>query len=233
VHETGPTIMIFKNLFLYSLAFIAFLFVPALSWALTVNDTGTSVELSTPELTVIVGKSLFKITIENSTGTKLLEEAAGPSEASLAYKRGSSEYRLVQVESYLQSGNQVAFTCTTTEGADAVVTIEFLDNGSFFIEFSPPTPATVTRVSETLIAQNNERYYGLIERIISDGAKGNDSELRPKEVGSLDLRGETVDMWVDDTISIYTPFFHSSRGYGLFVDGSMPGIFDLAKTRNA
>ena len=54
--------------------------------------------------------------------------------------------------------------------------------------------------------------------------------MTPQEVGSLDRRGELVPISVAPTISVYTPFFHSSRGYGLFVDGPMEGVFDIAKT---
>ena len=37
-------------------------------------------------------------------------------------------------------------------------------------------------------------------------------------------------MYVRPTISAYAPFYQSSNGYGLFVDGSMPGTYDLGAT---
>ena len=61
---------------------------------------------------------------------------------------------------------------------------------------------------------------------------GSASELAPQEVGALDRRGELVRISVAATIAIYTPFLHSSRGYGLFVDGPMEGDFDVAATES-
>jgi len=55
-------------------------------------------------------------------------------------------------------------------------------------------------------------------------------DIAPPEVGSLERRGETVEMRVLPTFSIYAPFFQSSRGYGLAVAGTTFGLFDLAKS---
>lgn len=69
-----------------------------------------------------------------------------------------------------------------------------------------------------------EAIYGLTERIVDDKAK---SESHPAEVGGLDRRGEVVTMWVVPTISGYAPFYISSRGYGLLVEGTWPGQLDI------
>ena len=57
-------------------------------------------------------------------------------------------------------------------------------------------------------------------------------DIRPPEVGSLDRRGETVEMRVLPTFSVYAPFYQSSRGYGLAVAGTTFGVFDLAQERS-
>ncbi|HUT54973.1 MAG TPA: TIM-barrel domain-containing protein [bacterium] len=72
-----------------------------------------------------------------------------------------------------------------------------------------------------------EAIYGLTERIVDDPA---DSESDPKAVGGLDRRGEIVTMWVRPTIAGYAPFYISSRGYGMYVEGTDPGIYDIGKT---
>lgn len=74
--------------------------------------------------------------------------------------------------------------------------------------------------------EHNEAIYGLTERIVDSRLK---SELWPAEVGGLDRRGERVTMWVKPTIAAYVPFYVSSRGYGLLVEGTRPGWFDIGK----
>ena len=69
-----------------------------------------------------------------------------------------------------------------------------------------------------------EAIYGLTERLVSSILK---SERMIQQVGSLDRRGEKVEMWVQPTYSLYSPFYISSRGYGMFVDGSFPGEYDI------
>ncbi len=72
-----------------------------------------------------------------------------------------------------------------------------------------------------------EAVYGLTERIVADKA---DSEHTPAPVGGLDRRGEIVPMWIEPTIAAYTPFYISSRGYGMLVEGYRPGVYDIGVT---
>jgi alpha-D-xyloside xylohydrolase len=46
----------------------------------------------------------------------------------------------------------------------------------------------------------------------------------------MDLHGQAVDMIIKPTLTIYCPFFLSSSGYGLFVEGTWPGHYDFCKT---
>lgn len=72
-----------------------------------------------------------------------------------------------------------------------------------------------------------EAIYGLMERIVDDYSA---SEDVPEEVGRLDRRGQRVTMWVRPTIAAYAPFYMSSRGYGMWVEGTRPGIYDIGKS---
>jgi len=72
-----------------------------------------------------------------------------------------------------------------------------------------------------------EAIYGLTERIVPDKE---DSESMPAAVGGLDRRGEIVPMWIEPTIAGYTPFYISSRGYGMLIEGYRPGVYDIGKT---
>ena len=48
--------------------------------------------------------------------------------------------------------------------------------------------------------------------------------------GDFTRRGETVEMRILPTFSVYAPFYQSSRGYGLAVAGTTFGLFDLARS---
>ena len=160
---------------------------------LTDSDLGTAVELETPELRVTVQKSPFHIAVETAGASPLLDEAPDVAQGSLAYFRGPTEYRVTQLgDPYTRVGDRVEFDVETTEGVgfDATVAIEFAGDAVFFVELEPPAPGTVTEVAETFVSPAGERYYGLTERLITDGQLGLASELNPQEVGSLDRRGE-------------------------------------------
>jgi len=79
----------------------------------------------------------------------------------------------------------------------------------------------------SIALEPGEAIYGLTERIVDDKT---DSERDPKALGGLDRRGEVVTMWVTPTISAYAPFYVSSKGYGMYVEGTWPGIYDVGKT---
>jgi alpha-glucosidase (family GH31 glycosyl hydrolase) len=193
-----------------------------------------TVTLRAGELTVRVQKAPFGISVTDPRGT-LLAEAPTMEHGSLTYWRGDREYHLVRARgTHTRSGDRVTFEVETSEAADALasVAIELRAGGAVTVELTPPAPESVSEVGDSFVATADERYYGLTERIVSDGALGSASEIAPQAVGSLDRRGEVVDISVAATIAIYTPFLHSSRGYGLFVDGPMQGRFDVASTQN-
>src|SRR5262249_60835911 len=99
-----------------------------------------------------------------------------------------------------------------------------------------PAPAGVAAMGDHFRSPASERLYGLTDRLRDSPARAPGTvdipvdDLAPPEVGSLDRRGETVEMRVLPTFSIYAPFFQSSRGYGLAVAGTTFGLFDLAKS---
>ena len=44
------------------------------------------------------------------------------------------------------------------------------------------------------------------------------------------LRGQHVEMKVRPTLGLYCPFYLSSKGYSLFLEGTWPGEYDFCKT---
>lgn len=125
-------------------------------------------------------------------------------------------------------------------GADAVeLGVRFADGGRGAVTLTAETAGTVgvelrahdagdvTAWGERLDLSPREQIYGLTERINSDLI---DSEVVPTDEGTLNRVGEVVTMSVTPTISAYAPFYQSSAGYGLLVDGTMQGTYDVGAT---
>ena len=121
---------------------------------------------------------------------------------------------------------ELQLSIPTTAGT-ATVALSFPREGVVRVALTPPAEAHADAAGERLASPPDERVYGLLERIVSDLGP---SEYFPAEVGSLDRRGTKVTMSVIASIALYTPFFQTSRGYGVFVEGTTKGQYDLAKT---
>ena len=77
-----------------------------------------------------------------------------------------------------------------------------------------------------LSACENEFFTGLFERTID----GNQTESWKQGIETaMNLRGESVDMLIKPTLSLYSPFYLSSNNYGLLVNGTWPGHYDFCK----
>ena len=117
-------------------------------------------------------------------------------------------------------------------GGAAELSARWLGERTLELRFRPPPGAEVRFLEARLALAPGEAIWGLTERI-ADGInlpfepRPALIDLIPREVGGLDRRGESVSMWVVPTVAAYAPFFTSSQGYGLLVDGSWPGRFDV------
>jgi alpha-D-xyloside xylohydrolase len=84
--------------------------------------------------------------------------------------------------------------------------------------------AEPTRWGITLDLNSDEYITGLMERVVN-GVQ--DNSWREGITEAMNLNGQVVDMIIEPTLSIYTPFHISSRGYGLLVEGTWPGHYDI------
>ena len=97
--------------------------------------------------------------------------------------------------------------------------------GNFMIELSAKPDADIVKWGLAVDARENEFYTGLMERVV-DGPQA--ASWAQGITRGINLRGQKVDMLVKPTTSIYAPFYLSSRGYAIFVQGTWPGHFDFA-----
>jgi len=114
----------------------------------------------------------------------------------------------------------------TTDGREASVQIEPQLHGGWRVSISFAPSEGIQRVGEVLAARPGEHFHGLTERV-----RGNDDSV-PRDSSvevALDRRGERVVMDVNGTVSLYAPFYLSSHGYGLYVDNTWLGVFDVAQ----
>ncbi|MBI5529742.1 MAG: glycoside hydrolase family 31 protein [Deltaproteobacteria bacterium] len=72
-----------------------------------------------------------------------------------------------------------------------------------------------------------EGFYGVMERVVQGD---DDSSWKPGMTEGLNLRGQYVYFFVMATVSIFSPFFVSSAGYGVYTEGSWPGAYDFGRT---
>ena len=75
-------------------------------------------------------------------------------------------------------------------------------------------------------ATESEYFTGAFERVVD----GPQNRSWAKDISTaLNLRGERVEIRLKPTVSAYAPFYLSSAGYGLFVKGTWPGVFDFCR----
>jgi len=78
-----------------------------------------------------------------------------------------------------------------------------------------------------IAAEENEYFTGLYERTVD----GNQRESWKEGIAeAMDLHGQEVEMFIKPTLSLYSPFYISSNGYGLSIDGTWPGKYDFCKS---
>jgi len=103
----------------------------------------------------------------------------------------------------------------------------YRDHDLYNIELKAAGYKDVVQWGFSVEADANEYFTGLMERVV-DGNQVLGWE--PGITAAMDLRGQTVTMLVKPTVSLYCPFYISSRNYSLFVEGTWPGTYDFCKT---
>ena len=113
----------------------------------------------------------------------------------------------------------------TTDARRAYLKIEPADHGGFLLALTFSTQEGVLAVGEMLRAYPKEQFRGLTKGVMGR------SDTRTRDTtdsASTDRRGLFLEMNPNDKNSRSMPFFMSSRGYGVFVEGKWTGYFDMA-----
>lgn len=184
-----------------------------------VSDENGRVEIRGPEATIEISRSEGGLIFHTGNG-----EVKGAKPA-LFFSLAGKRVPITAVSGFEREGDDVHFQCPTTAG-DATLKLSFPLNGVARLNLTPP-PGAANAAGLRLQSPPNEIIYGLMERIASNPVT---SEFIPAELGSLDRRGLIVPMRVANSVALYTPFFQTSRGYGIYVEGTSIGTYDLAAT---
>ncbi|HYR96982.1 MAG TPA: TIM-barrel domain-containing protein, partial [Candidatus Binatus sp.] len=200
----------------------------------TVRRAGGSVRVQTGAASATVRLARYRLKLRDRTTRRLLttEQRAG----GLFYERGGTVHALGAVRDVATLADGVRLTIDTDEALPATVTLRFVTRRTLEVVLDPPDAAGVAAMGDRFRSPRRERIYGLTERLRDSPPAVPGiidipiDDTHPPEVGSLDRRGETVEMRILPTFSIYAPFYQSSRGYGLAVDGTTFGVFDVARS---
>ncbi len=119
-------------------------------------------------------------------------------------------------------------TATWSFGEGKQITVSFVkDKDSYHIDFKQSDFNDILQWGFSIDAVSDEYFTGLMERPIDGQQK---LSWEPGIKYAMDLRGQAVTMIVKPTLSLYCPFYISSRNYSLFVEGTWPGVYDFCKS---
>jgi alpha-glucosidase (family GH31 glycosyl hydrolase) len=136
---------------------------------------------------------------------------------------------------YETASGRVTLPASLTASGEArmpdgrLIRLRVSPQGNAFNILFTATPNTgVLKWGVAIDSLPDEYYTGLAERVV-DGPQ--QASWAPGIVTAMNLRGQRFDMLVKPTLSLYAPFYLSSRGYTVFAKGTWPGVFDFAKQR--
>ena len=176
------------------------------------------------DYTLSIQAQPFQIILRHRGKVVLREKTGKMSSLFFTTKRGTQNLEnLKQIQK--NAPDEFEATYQTTDGRTAAVSIKKGAHGNFVLSFRVVPAKGVQKCGERLKVFENEHFTGLMERVRGTNDK---ESWRPGITTALDLRGEQVSMFVRPTVAIYAPFYLSSRGYGLWVNTTWPGEYDLA-----
>lgn len=182
-------------------ALLILIALPICLWARTGGREGAEISLRSR----FVNLRLDKLYFETAQGKMPVPVEINPGSAPVSTRRWSGQAR-------------------TNDGRTITITID-PQGANYEVKFRAEPSTGILRWGFAIDASPQEYFTGLMERVV-DGPQ--QASWAPGIKEAMDLRGQRVEMIVKPTTSIYAPFYLSSRGYGLFVRGTWPGVYDFA-----
>lgn len=96
----------------------------------------------------------------------------------------------------------------------------------FQVQLASKPDDGIVKWGVSIRASESEYLTGVMERVV-DGPQ--QASWAPGIQEAMNLRGQKVDMILKPTTSVYAPYFLSSRGYAVLVQGNWPGVFDFCR----
>ena len=101
------------------------------------------------------------------------------------------------------------------------------DGNDFTVRFSAEPDKDIIKWGLAVDATHDEYFTGIMERVVDGPQQASWAE---GITSAMNLRGQTVDMILKPTTSVYAPFYISSRGYAAFAKTDWPGFYDFCST---
>jgi alpha-glucosidase (family GH31 glycosyl hydrolase) len=189
-----------------------------------------AIELRAASAAVIVTRRPFRLALTGAGGRALAAQAPGRLRAVTA--AGDCIVTALGAYQFDAAAGRLDAAVETSCGRGGLA-IEWPGARAARVIFTPRPGAALQALADGWVLADGERIYGLSERL-TDSRPLNAvpgilqvDEISPREVGSLDRRGETIQMLVQGTVGVYAPFYQSSAGYGLYVEGTAVGRYDV------
>ncbi len=150
--------------------------------------------------------------------------AAG--DCSALYLNGwAGPVHLVGVPQAVEDERGTRLTYRTSDGRRAHVELRPVEEGAIQVRFTVGGKRRWERLGVALEVTPDEGFYGLTERPVP----GILHEFVPPRGGGFNLRGQEVGLLILPTHALYSPFFVSSRGWGVYVESSWPGVYRFGR----
>jgi len=186
-----------------------------------------ALRLASAEASIEIDPERFGLRLRDAAGRVLAEESS----FGLAFDHDGRERRVRRVLDSVQLESGRALTLRVeTDAGEGELRLRWRTPRALDVEFVPPAFDAVSHFGDAWRLAPDESIYGLTERAADSVAFFGGppmGEIVPRELGTLDRRGETIEMLVRPTVALYAPFYLSSAGYGLYVATTAPGSYDV------
>jgi alpha-D-xyloside xylohydrolase len=193
-------------------------------------SSGNTLHFSGPSAVAVIEQQPLRLSLTTTSGTLLADQKP----RAIGWRVGDTQVTLGDVQKVDHSDDELTLDVATGDET-STVKLTWRSDRTLAVELTPPQDQAdrITQFVDAYALTPDESVYGLTERVSPPPSEPTApglpplSELQPQNAGSLNRRGEVVDMYVLPTMALYTPFYQSSNGYGLYVEGFTPGQFDV------